>query len=374
MPELSEDLVLKVVFFANDSNHTYKWLDAALRERFETVWVRPSPIEKIRYRLSNSSDLTVYDFSSRIIPLNYLRTLIEAGPVIRQEDPSLIHAHYLWHNGLIASLCKGNTPLVVSIWGSDLEPFLRFLGPSGLSRKVFRRFDLVTTCGAHLRARLLKIGLVNEQNCVNLPFGVNTEVFRPGSVPLDKRDFDIISTRMHNPIYKVDTLIHALYILKKKHNVRPRTLVVGTGSQTHSLKKLCYESGLNDQVRFEGLVAPSQMPALLSRARIYVSCSTTDGASISLLEAMSCGLIPVVTDIQANQAWVGDKSGILFPVADPITLAEKLNAVLTLSSEQLGSMSRASRKIILGRGSIRATMGRIKEYYNLAIRLHDETS
>jgi glycosyltransferase involved in cell wall biosynthesis len=346
LPELNEDLVLKVVFFANDSNHTYKWLEAALREGFETVWVRPSPIRKIRYRLSNSSDLTVYDFSSRIIPLNYVRTLIEAGPIVRQENPSLIHAHYLWHNGLIASLCKGNTPLVVSVWGSDLKPFIRLLGSLGLSRKVFKRFDLVTTCGAHLRDRLLRIGLVNEHNCVNLPFGVNTEVFKPGSVPLDKRDFDIISTRTHNPIYRVDTLLHALYILRKKHNIKPRTLVVGTGSQTQSLKKLCYESGLNDQVRFEGLVEPFLMPALLSRARIYVSCSSEDGASTSLLEAMSCGLIPVVTEIRANQAWVDDKSGILFPVADPVILAETLGA----------------------------TIGRIKDYYNLAIRLHDETS
>jgi glycosyltransferase involved in cell wall biosynthesis len=44
-----------------------------------------------------------------------------------------------------------------------------------------------------------------------------------------------------------------------------------------------------------------------------------------LLEAMACGLLPVVSDIPANRPWIDHRrNGLLFPTADAVRLAEML--------------------------------------------------
>jgi glycosyltransferase involved in cell wall biosynthesis len=67
------------------------------------------------------------------------------------------------------------------------------------------------------------------------------------------------------------------------------------------------------------------LPGFLRAADVYVSASSSDGTSSSLLEAMASGLYPVVSDITANRPWVEHgKNGLLFAVGDAASLAEAL--------------------------------------------------
>lgn len=43
-----------------------------------------------------------------------------------------------------------------------------------------------------------------------------------------------------------------------------------------------------------------------SQAKIWVSIPESDATSISLLEAMSMGCVPVVSDLPANREWITD--------------------------------------------------------------------
>jgi len=56
-----------------------------------------------------------------------------------------------------------------------------------------------------------------------------------------------------------------------------------------------------------------QLPRILSEADIYVSATSFDGTSISLLEAMASGAFPVVSDIAGNREWLtGRGDSLLF--------------------------------------------------------------
>ena len=58
---------------------------------------------------------------------------------------------------------------------------------------------------------------------------------------------------------------------------------------------------------------------------IYVSASRSDGTSISLLEAMSAGMICVISDFPSNKEWIEDGvNGYTFTNNSPMSLAEKL--------------------------------------------------
>jgi len=53
----------------------------------------------------------------------------------------------------------------------------------------------------------------------------------------------------------------------------------------------------------------------LRRSQVYVSLVSTEGVSSSLLEAMACGVFPIVPDIPANRLWIEDgKNGFLVPM------------------------------------------------------------
>lgn len=67
------------------------------------------------------------------------------------------------------------------------------------------------------------------------------------------------------------------------------------------------------------------MPEHLSAGNIYVSPSFSDGTSATLLEAMKCGLTPVVTEIPGNKEWISHGvNGLLVPVANSKKLAAQI--------------------------------------------------
>ena len=67
------------------------------------------------------------------------------------------------------------------------------------------------------------------------------------------------------------------------------------------------------------------MPNLYNNADIYVSTSISDGASVSLFEAMACGKPVVVADNLGNREWIDERdNGLFFNVGDYEDLAEKL--------------------------------------------------
>ena len=77
------------------------------------------------------------------------------------------------------------------------------------------------------------------------------------------------------------------------------------------------ESGLEDKVHFAGQVDYVDLPKYYRVAHLYLSASIVDGSSVSLLEAMSCGIPALVSDIPGNREWVvPGRNGWLFPTGD----------------------------------------------------------
>jgi glycosyltransferase involved in cell wall biosynthesis len=67
------------------------------------------------------------------------------------------------------------------------------------------------------------------------------------------------------------------------------------------------------------------MPAYLNASDLYVSSSLSDGTSLSLLEAMACGLPVVVTDVPAILEWVvNGENGLVVPRRSIDELAEAI--------------------------------------------------
>jgi glycosyltransferase involved in cell wall biosynthesis len=79
-------------------------------------------------------------------------------------------------------------------------------------------------------------------------------------------------------------------------------------------------------VRFHGQAAHSDLPELLRAADLYVSMPITEGLSASLVEAMGCGVYPIVTDHPGNRHLIDDgENGDLVGVGDVPALARAIS-------------------------------------------------
>ena len=73
----------------------------------------------------------------------------------------------------------------------------------------------------------------------------------------------------------------------------------------------------------------------MQSADIFVSGSHAEGSGYALLEALACGVVPVVTDIPSFRALTGNGSvGRLWPRSDAVRLAEALVDVASNRTSQ----------------------------------------
>lgn len=77
----------------------------------------------------------------------------------------------------------------------------------------------------------------------------------------------------------------------------PESQLILIGKEDKMIKELAKLEGVEDQVKMTGIIPRDEVFRQLNECGIYVSASLVEGMPISVLEAMSIGLIPVLSDI-----------------------------------------------------------------------------
>ena len=281
--------------------------------------------------------------------------------IVERFDPHLINAHFVPNYGLIASML-GRRPWVLSTWGSDImtDPdksrfhYLR-------TRRVLRNADWVTSDADVMTRRIHSFG-VAASSVLTFPYGVDTAMFHPRSAPL-KGPLRIVSNRKHDPVYDVTTLIDAFAGVIEA--IPGTTLTVaGDGPLRRQLMERARQSIGGGAITFIGNVDHGRMPVLLRESHIYVSTALSDTTSVSLLEAMACGLFPIVTDLPANREWIVDgENGCLVPPGQPAKLATAI-AEAWRSPVLIGDAIAHNLTLVASRAQWRDNMQPVRELFD----------
>ena len=296
------------------------------------------------------------------LPLpRFLRYPLAAPALSRALDryrPDLVDAHFVPNYGLLGALCRWR-PLAVTAWGSDLllggrrDPARR-----ARARFVLRRADLVLADAENLARAARELG-APAARVHHVPWGVDLARFRPAGT---HEAGLLVSTRMHESIYDLPTLLAGVapVMARRPHT---RLVIAGDGSLRGALERSAARLLPAGRYRFVGLLEPPALASWLARAEIYLSTSRSDSTSISLLEAMAAGALPVVSDIEGNRQWVGEgEGGRLFAPGDPTSLAGAIERALDEPARMEAARAR-NRHLVEERGDAARNMAFIESLF-----------
>lgn len=85
---------------------------------------------------------------------------------------------------------------------------------------------------------------------------------------------------------------------------------------------------MEDRVHILGWISPTDMAGFWAKQDIYLNVSESEGMSLSMLEAMACGCVPVVTDVSGVDDVIHNgENGFVVPVDRLIEIADKIEAI-----------------------------------------------
>jgi glycosyltransferase involved in cell wall biosynthesis len=210
--------------------------------------------------------------------------------------PDLINGYHLIPKGinsLMAARLTGSKCIISVIGGiveietySSLKWFLKRLNIWAL-----KRADLVTTKGSVVNAYL------GEHN---IPSG--KIIVYNGSINLKKfyydpsatKDIDVLFVGTFRSLKGPDRVLQVLGLLKKEFP-KIKAYMIGQGSMYSFCVDLARTLNIDENVMFTGQV--DEPAGYFQRSRILILPSTSEGLPTSMLEAMACGCIPVVSDV-----------------------------------------------------------------------------
>lgn len=158
--------------------------------------------------------------------------------------------------------------------------------------------------------------------------GVDTDKFKPVHNYHKNEIIQLISVGRLEKVKNYSLLLRAISILLKKKKYSNFNLtIVGDGSQYNDLSSMINEYELHPWVTLLG--AKDNIAELLNLADVFVLPSFSEGLSCSILEAMSCGLPILASDVGGNrEIIVPNKTGWLFKSNDIADLVNKLDFLM----------------------------------------------
>jgi L-malate glycosyltransferase len=273
------------------------------------------------------------------------------------------------HSGAFACALAKCPRLVSMSWAFDIL----VEGKTNAALGEAIQYALDHSCGAvydaGVVAEKLRAIAPDTLQMLGCPWGVDLALFpfarqrrRALLADLGWEKHDVIfSNRRWSAGYDVQVAIRA-FAEAHTRNSRLRMVLAGHGPLHDDVLREIQTGGLQDQVHVAGRLDRAQTAAYLQAADIYLSCAPSDGSSVSLLEAMACGAIPIVADAPGNKEWLTRNSGWLVPAGQPAEFAEAIESAFAAGDSLRNRMAAANRLQVESRADWRSNSARLIDF------------
>lgn len=281
--------------------------------------------------------------------IGLLKHLPALGRWLRAVDADWLNPHYLTSHGVMAALARrglagaGWRPLrgalLGSAWGSDiLVTPQRHLAYRLATQGVLRDCRLCTSDSAFMAGRMRALG---APEVMVFPFGL--EALPPE--PPAKAPWRFFTNRGLEPIYRPERVLQ-LFAQVAAEQPEAQLVVANEGSLRPALERQAQAPPLAGRVRFVGRLDAVAQAGEYAQAQWFFSQPASDAVSVSVLEAMAHGCIPLLSALPANAELVQHRQGGLL-LEDDDTLG---TAALAPLLERAGEISQAHRAWVQAHG------------------------
>lgn len=295
-----------ILFSDGKSQHTLKWLKELVKYYdIYLISLNGCIDDVLEYIPKNKIYILNESVNQQGGNVKLLGKYFKLKKLVNKIKPKFLNAHYISSYGVLASLVKNSSfKLIQSAWGTDIlvTPF-----ESLVKRKIatfaLKKAELITSDSYFMSDKIKE--LVHESNILTFPFGLSSIYVNTNY----KKDKNLIfSNRILAKNYNINKVLEWFSILDNKMKL----IIANDGDIKEELQEYVKRNDLFNRVKFVGFLSKSEQEEIYKKAKYYISIPTSDSTSASLLEAMSFGCIPIVSNIPVNREWILDRCNGIF--------------------------------------------------------------
>ncbi|MEO1884352.1 MAG: glycosyltransferase [Methyloprofundus sp.] len=297
----------------------------------------PRDLQKLAYGSGILPNLKANPLLFMQVPFFLISQFIACYKLVKQLKPALIHAHWVFPQGTIASVIGRltKTPVIITAHGGDAFA----LQGSLLSRIKLWSLKNCSAWTSNTVATANALWADISQPAI-IPMGIDCQQFSSGNAELlrSKLPKDTVTLLFVGRLVKkkgVADLLSAYALFSDTQKKKTQLWIIGDGSERKALKQLCQSLGLDNQVTFWGKLANQQLPDYYAAADIFIAPSITDasgdteGQGVTLVEAMASGTAIISTTTGGiSEVIEHQHSGILVTPQAPLELKSAMLQLL----------------------------------------------
>lgn len=296
--------------------------------------------------------------------------LLSALPLMFRLKPDVVHAHEFISPATAAVL--GNAilklPMVVTPHRSgplgDVQRLQNRSGGAYRLKEIRERANALVVISREIGEELVQADFPIER-LHDIRNGVDTERYAP--LPEDEKaalrrsiglPIEVPIVIYSGRLALEKRIHHLLSVWPRIRKINPdaRLLILGEGDQAHQLHSMATPG-----VQFLGAI--DDVTPYLKAADIFVLPSAAEGLSVSMLEAMSSGLAPIVTAVGGAPEVITHQQDGLLIAPDDLEQLETALQQLIESHAMTTQLGRAARDRVVARFSVDQSVDALAELY-----------
>jgi glycosyltransferase involved in cell wall biosynthesis len=288
---------------------------------------------------------------------------------LRKLKPDLVHASLTLSplDFLLPDICEElNIPLVAT-FHPPFDSKIRNLKSSTqyltyqLYAPFLARYDRVIVFSEIQKDLLIKLGIPGDRVAI-IPNGVDEQKYSPGysnfKHQLQTKKLFVYQGRIATE-KNIEALLKAWKLADMGDDCQ--LLMVGDGPNRSSLQ-LNY--GKEQNIIWLGFVSDEQQRIDILRAsNVFILPSLVEGLSISLLEAMSCGIACLATDAGADGEVLEDGAGVVLNTQGVTAQLKILLPLFRNHPEMTQLLGNKARQRVLERYTLRQNITKLEHLY-----------
>ena len=322
---------------------------------------------------------------STISPFSDIKTVLSICFKVWKYRPDMIHAH-MSKAGVVSMVAAYITNVRSRVYHNH---GMACFSSNGFKKRLLESVEWLSCtlatdvlfCSESTKAEAVKSGLCNVKKAQVLGSGtisgVKTNVFSPARsaqaslqlikdlapVAGEKKFVSFVGRVV--PHKGVDTLLKAWDIVSRETKSSYSLLIAGANEGDELFGRVNRQASLDDSVVYLGRI--DNILGLYGASELLLLPSWHEGFPYSVLEAQSCGVPAIVTDVTGNRdAVIHNLTGLMTTVNDPREMANMIELLLSDNSRLL-EMSQRARELVISKYDEQVVLANLLAFYRKAV-------